>query len=85
MSYRPILALDLGSNTGWAVSAPEGSRPRWGSIRLGGDGATPGERYAALARWLNDFIKVNRPRLLVYEAPLPPRQVNGHSTFATAA
>lgn len=80
------LALDLSSNTGWALSTPDQKpvpsllemqaggkppRPDSGVKVLGGTGASQGQRFAALRSWLADFCIVQRPRFIVYEAALP--------------
>lgn len=79
-----ILALDLATKTGWAVGSP-GAAPRCGSIRLAPADASNGAVYVGLARWLGDFLAVERPRSIMIEAPLNARtQVAVGTTEATA-
>lgn len=63
-----ILALDLGTTTGWAVAYP-GEEPLHGSVHLysvGGDGTF----FAHFSMWLSDQITIHEPRMIAYEAPV---------------
>jgi hypothetical protein len=86
MPDRPpeiVMALDLATTTGWAVG-PAGGKPVYGSQRLGSPGATSGEVFAAFLGWLVDAIQVHGPRVIVYEAPLPPSHMRGKTNVNTA-
>ena len=67
-----VLALDLATTLGWA-SGPVGGKPVSGKLRLGDKNATRAEKFAHLMRFLNDRLKVERPRLVVIEEVLNPR------------
>lgn len=72
-----ILALDIATRTGWACGAV-GGEPRWGlATFLHSD---VGAFASAYDHWLSDMITVEQPDLLVFEAPILPRQ----TTIATA-
>jgi hypothetical protein len=66
-----VLALDLATTTGWAWGEVGGTA-RFGAIRLGPPGADRGTRGSAMLVWLSDFFKIERPDLVVVEAPLAP-------------
>jgi len=61
-----ILALDTGTNCGWACDAP-------GGIESGVDrfdvrrGESPGTRYLKFRKWLWDKIQAVKPHLVFYE------------------
>lgn len=63
-----ILALDLGTRTGWAYALPGGA-PAHAHVRLPNDRGD-GAFFSAFRRFLLDHITVHAPRLIVYEAPL---------------
>ncbi len=78
-----ILALDLASSTGWACGIA-GGKPVSGTLPLA-KSAPHGERGAALLRWLNDFLKLERVTIAIIEKPLAPRVlVKIGATEATA-
>lgn len=64
-----ILCLDLSSHTGWAVAEPDGEL-RFGTkhLPLGGDEIGP---FAlAFDLWLRDMIALEKPQMIVFEAPI---------------
>ena len=69
-----ILALDLSLTTGHAYGRL-GERPVWGHWNLGRM-AEGGAVYARLEDEIDDAIKIHRPRLIAYEAPLPANRQN---------
>lgn len=77
-----ILALDLATQTGWACGRP-GEVPRCGSLAFARAGHSMAARFAGCARWLNDFVAVETPRVVVFEAPLAPSYVAGHTSTDT--
>ncbi len=62
-----ILALDLGTHTGWALSLADGPMFRTSGVQVFDvrRGESPGMRFLRLHRWLVDFP--HRPELVVYE------------------
>ena len=68
MGAGGILALDLGTCTGFAYARP-GAEPVYGSHRLPGASGL-GRFFTAFRSWLAGRITVFDPRLIVYEAPL---------------
>jgi hypothetical protein len=62
-----ILALDTARTTGWCVGVP-GDRPHYGSVTF--NGPSHGAVYAAFADWVEDAIRLHRPREIVVESPL---------------
>lgn len=72
MTKRPILALDLATTTGWACGAPEAD-PRFGTLRLPSTGDEIGRFLAIFEDWLLDFLTVETPALVVFEAPILTR------------
>lgn len=66
---QPVLALDLGSATGWACGVP-GTKPVMGAVKLGIAG-NYGSIGGALHTWLWDAIDIHKPGYIVFEAPLP--------------
>lgn len=68
-----ILALDIATSTGWAYGRP-GETPRYGSqswaAKAGETAADDGTVGAAATRWLHSFMTIDKPDLLIYEAPL---------------
>ncbi len=63
-----ILALDLGTCTGFAC-APPGGEPVYGHVWLPSDRGD-GAYFNRFRGWLLDRVTVLAPRLIVYEAPL---------------
>ena len=78
-----VIFLDLATTTGWCVGVP-GEKPISGSIRLGYQGCTPEEKGAALFNFLSPRLMAFRHRMLVFEAPLDPRQMGRTTNAATA-
>ena len=87
MLYCPkpggILSLDLSmSSTGWSVG-DFGERPVFGHWELGRM-SDQGSAYAVLEDRIDDAIKIYRPRLVAYEAPLPThRKIDKQNPHAT--
>lgn len=68
-----VLALDIATKTGFCHGEP-GSRPRYGSVLLRGEGASDGSLLAAMADWMGNSLKLFNPTAVAYEAPLPGGQ-----------
>jgi Holliday junction resolvasome RuvABC endonuclease subunit len=64
-----LLALDLGTSTGWAVSIPEMGVESGTQIFDVKRGESPGMRFFRFRRWLVDMIENSRPELIVFEIP----------------
>lgn len=80
---RGILALDLSTRVGWAWGEDNGT-PRYG-LWLLGPGPELGRRLSILANFLEDFIAVCRPGMVIYEAPLVRVQTSAEILWAVAA
>lgn len=65
-----ILALDIALTTGWCAGSP-GEVPRYGSVRLKGNGSADGATLAAMSDLFLDMLLVHKPDVVAYEAPLP--------------
>jgi hypothetical protein len=78
-----LLFLDLATVTGWAVG-PIGGKPISGSQRLAPSGAPSSEVFGNFLKWLHDMIAVHSPRVVAFEAPLPPSLLRGKTTVDTA-
>lgn len=81
-----ILALDIATNTGWAYG-PAGHIERSGSIRLRHVGRRNQDddpmhvAWSNIAFYLRDTWVLDKPDLLVVEAPMPPgEQKSGPAT-----
>lgn len=78
-----ILALDLATTSGWAEGPIDGT-PRYGSERFAPAGAA---RAAVLGKAITYFQRrfmAFRPAVVVFEAPLPPSFMRGHTNFNTS-
>lgn len=69
MTLPKILALDLATNTGYALGAP-GARPSSGVHRIGRPHDTLGAFADDFERWLGTVIERLRPSVIYYEAPI---------------
>lgn len=78
-----VLALDVATVTGFAVGNV-GEKPQIGSIRFGAVNCSPVESWAAATTWISEFIEVDRPDLLLLEAPLAPSFARGTTNVNTA-
>jgi len=76
-----ILALDLASQTGWALSRLDGGEASSGTLRLAGD--EPEEKGAVLLGWLIDMFTVSPFHHLIYEAPIPVSHMGGKTNART--
>jgi hypothetical protein len=66
-----ILALDLATNTGWAMGRLGDRIPAFGSIRFGRARDCSHEaRFAHAIEWTSDFLKRNKIDVLTFEEPL---------------
>jgi len=73
-----ILALDIATVSGWA-QGDGGSTPSSGVYGLPGTGDDIGRYLISWANWLDQRLKGNRPREVVFEAPILPKM----TTLAT--
>ena len=65
-----VLCLDLATVTGWAEWSPGDKFPRSGTVRLPSTGKEVGRFLVAYEKWLDGFLKVSRPDVVVFEAPV---------------
>lgn len=66
---RSVFFLDIATKSGWCEGEP-GSKPIFGSLVLGGEGAEHPAKNGALFKFLGGRFQAFRPRAFVYEAPL---------------
>lgn len=78
-----ILALDLATRFGWA-EGPIGGVPRYGSERFAPAGADRAAVLAGAVRFFQRRFMAFRPAAVVFEAPLPPSFMRGHTNFNTS-
>ena len=68
-SSMRIIALDLGTSTGWAITAPElgteSGTQRFDLQR----GESPGMRFIRFRKWLSDLAVYVKPDLIAFELP----------------
>jgi Holliday junction resolvasome RuvABC endonuclease subunit len=62
-----ILALDTARTTGWCCGVP-GERPHYGAVTF--NGPSHGAVYGAFCDWVEDAIRLHKPREIVVESPL---------------
>jgi crossover junction endodeoxyribonuclease RuvC len=78
-----ILALDLGTKTGWAIGNKDGTSFYHGvqdfSLKRG---ESPGMRYLRFDTWINDMLCQNSPDYVIYEMP---HHRGGHATAVLGA
>lgn len=65
-----VLALDLATETGWAVDHEGGSMPRTGSYELRGNAASRGYAFLEFSKWLFSFARMTMADVIAYEAPV---------------
>jgi hypothetical protein len=65
-----ILALDTGSNTGWAYGSV-GERPRFGAKRFGNADSSVEYRWHLAHEWMCGVCEKGKPDVYVYEEPTP--------------
>lgn len=66
--HSGVLALDLATTLGWALERP-GRAPIMGSVDLRSTSQHPGAKFCTFADWFGPMLQVNRPWLVIYEAP----------------
>jgi len=66
MTQGGILALDLGTKTGWAYGYPR-AEPEWGKVSFGSE--SDGDVFFALACWLDEGIQARQPKYVCTEQP----------------
>ena len=78
-----ILALDIATNTGWAIGRPSGT-PTCGSQRFGQFHSESHEVFAAAIKWFSEFLRSQDPQAdtLMVEAMLPPTAMKGQTSRA---
>lgn len=82
---RPfIIALDVASNCGVAEGYA-GETPRLYSERMVKDGDDHDDAYGRCISWMARRLLVDRPDLIVIEAPIPAAAMNGRTNADTIA
>ena len=77
-----ILALDIATNTGWAIGRPSGT-PTASSQRFGQFHSEQHDVFAAAIKWFSEFLLQDpRPDTLIVEAMLPPTAMKGQTSRA---
>jgi hypothetical protein len=79
---KTVLALDLASQTGFAIGAV-GGRPISGTVRFASAGASHEAIFADALGWMSDMCKGYEPTTIVWEAPLPTSFSRGNSNVKT--
>jgi hypothetical protein len=78
-----IMALDIATKTGFAIGPVE--RPnRFGSFRCAPDGSSSGAVFAGFMKWMAEQLSAFKPRVIIFEAPMPPSQMAGKTTADVA-
>jgi hypothetical protein len=89
MTAKRILALDIATNSGFAVDPPVGSanpdRPISGSFLVKHQGDRLGDAYRLFENNVEDLIIVHRPDVFSFEAPLPRGRKDGVGGAPTSA
>jgi Holliday junction resolvasome RuvABC endonuclease subunit len=70
MTALRVLSLDIATSTGFAIGAHDDARPVTGTVRCAAIGDNYGRAGNELFAWLDDIIRVHRPDVVAYEAPL---------------
>lgn len=84
MSDKLILALDLASQTGWALGRVYDRIPQSGSIRFAPKGASLGMVFSECRKWLKNFLIYNPGiEVIVFEAPMVPSHMIGNTNANT--
>lgn len=76
------MAFDIASNTGFAFGET-GSRPRSGSIRFAPAGSDHELIFANALKWASEQMRVERPGLVIWEAPIPAAFKSGFTNVNT--
>jgi hypothetical protein len=79
----PILTLDIATNTGVALGEPGAGLPDLSTVRFGEAGASLEASFAQAIAWAEDRLLLWKPRLIVFEAPMAPSFVRGHTNANT--
>jgi len=79
-----ILAMDLATVTGFALTQVGSDKPKGWSLRLRDQGTPIVSASRRLAPMLSALIKNSQVHLVVYEAPLPAGAARRHETTGTA-
>ena len=69
-----ILSLDLATATGWCCGKPDNANPDFGHFIIPPTGDDVGRFGLTFAGWLKPLIEVRKPALVIFEAPILPKQ-----------
>ena len=80
-----ILALDLATKMGWACGPadPKDGKIIYDTVRLAPVGAGADEIFAGMHKWIADRLTAFPPAVVVYEQPVAPSTVQGHTNVST--
>ena len=78
-----ILALDIATNTGAAFGDPADGLPALTSARFGEPGDSLEASFAAAMCWMENLLNARNPSRVVFESPLQPSFMRGHTTATT--
>lgn len=65
-----ILALDIATNTGFAIGDTADLVPAFGSVRFIKPGSSHQALFGNALKWAADFLQRHNPERIIYEAPL---------------
>ena len=78
-----ILALDIATNTGVALGDPANGLPKLWTVRFGAQGSSLEASFAAAIAWTKDRLLDDKPVRIVFESPMPPSFMKGHTNANT--
>jgi hypothetical protein len=78
-----VMALDLATRTGMATALSAAERPRVASWKLKDPEDDPSRAFRKLGIRLRDEFAIERPDVVVIEAPLMPGGAKGHTNAKT--
>jgi hypothetical protein len=80
---KTVLALDLASQTGFAIGEIGLAKPFSGTIRFASEGASHEALFAGAVKWMSDMCHGYGPTTVVWEAPLPTSFKGGTTNIST--
>lgn len=77
-----IMALDLATESGWAIGSTDRQKPRFGSERFAKRGQGPAEVGKSFFIWLSDMTRLDKIDGLYIERPMHPAVASRIGTTA---
>lgn len=71
-----LLTLDLATNSGFCVGAPDNPNPDFGNFKIPPTGDDVGRFGVIFHDWLTNLIDWHQPDFVVFEMPILPKQTN---------